>query len=297
MIKVDDLSFSYTERDFLQNINFEVGKGEILGFLGPSGAGKSTLQKILIGMITNYGGSVIVNGVESKRHSNKFYENIGVDFEFPSLYEKLTAIENLKYFGSLYSKKLLSIDELLKSVGLENEANKRVSEYSKGMKSRLNFIKALLHNPDILFLDEPTSGLDPLMQNEFVNLILEEKRRGKTILMSSHIFEEVEKTCNRVGIIKQGKIVSIEDIDTLRKSKHKIYAITFKNIKDIDRFKKENFSIKNINNNVVEVVIQNEINELIACLNNYQIINLDIVNQSLEEIFMHFYGGEVDHVQ
>lgn len=104
MIKVDDLSFSYTDRNFLQNINFEVEKGEILGFLGPSGAGKSTLQKILIGMITNYGGSVIVNGVESKRHSNKFYENIGVDFEFPSLYEKLTAIENLKYFGSLYSK-------------------------------------------------------------------------------------------------------------------------------------------------------------------------------------------------
>lgn len=164
------------------------------------------------------------------------------------------------------------------------------------MKQKVGIVVAFMHDPDILILDEPTSGLDPLMQNEFVNLILEEKKRGKTILMSSHIFEEVEKTCNRIGIIKQGKIVSIEDIDTLRKSKHKIYAITFKNIKDIDSFKKENFSIKNINNNVVEIVIQNEINELIACLNNYQIINLDVVNQSLEEIFMHFYGGEIDNV-
>ncbi|MCF8911505.1 ABC transporter ATP-binding protein [Clostridioides difficile] len=219
MIKVDDLSFSYTDRDFLQNINFEVGKGEILGFLGPSGAGKSTLQKILIGMITNYGGSVIVNGVESKRHSNKFYENIGVDFEFPSLYEKLTAIENLKYFGSLYSKKLLSIDELLKSVGLENEANKRVSEYSKGMKSRLNFIKALLHNPDILFLDEPTSGLAPSNSKVMKDIILSEKSKGKTIILTTHNMLDATELCDRVAFIVNGKISALDTPHNLIMSK------------------------------------------------------------------------------
>ncbi|MFL8576772.1 ABC transporter ATP-binding protein [Clostridioides difficile] len=219
MIKVDDLSFSYTDRDFLQNINFGVGKGEILGFLGPSGAGKSTLQKILIGMITNYGGSVIVNGVESKRHSNKFYENIGVDFEFPSLYEKLTAIENLKYFGSLYSKKLLSIDELLKSVGLENEANKRVSEYSKGMKSRLNFIKALLHNPDILFLDEPTSGLDPSNSKVMKDIILSEKSKGKTIILTTHNMLDATELCDRVAFIVNGKISALDTPHNLIMSK------------------------------------------------------------------------------
>ncbi|AUA37059.1 ABC transporter multidrug-family ATP-binding protein [Clostridioides difficile] len=219
MIKVDDLSFSYTDRNFLQNINFEVEKGEILGFLGPSGAGKSTLQKILIGMITNYGGSVIVNGVESKRHSNKFYENIGVDFEFPSLYEKLTAIENLKYFGSLYSKKLLSIDELLKSVGLENEANKRVSEYSKGMKSRLNFIKALLHNPDILFLDEPTSGLDPSNSKVMKDIILSEKSKGKTIILTTHNMLDATELCDRVAFIVNGKISALDTPHNLIMSK------------------------------------------------------------------------------
>lgn len=219
MIKVDDLSFSYTDRDFLQNINFGVGKGEILGFLGPSGAGKSTLQKILIGMITNYGGSVIVNGVESKRHSNKFYENIGVDFEFPSLYEKLTAIENLKYFGSLYSKKLLSIDELLKSVGLENEANKRVSEYSKGMKSWLNFIKALLHNPDILFLDEPTSGLDPSNSKVMKDIILSEKSKGKTIILTTHNMLDATELCDRVAFIVNGKISALDTPHNLIMSK------------------------------------------------------------------------------
>ncbi|UUV13389.1 ABC transporter ATP-binding protein [Clostridioides difficile] len=219
MIKVDDLSFSYTDKNFLQNINFEVGKGEILGFLGPSGAGKSTLQKILIGMITNYKGSVIVNGVESKRHSNKFYENIGVDFEFPSLYEKLTAIENLKYFGSLYSKKLLSIDELLKSVGLENEANKRVSEYSKGMKSRLNFIKALLHNPDILFLDEPTSGLDPSNSKVMKDIILSEKSKGKTIILTTHNMLDATELCDRVAFIVNGKISALDTPHNLIMSK------------------------------------------------------------------------------
>ncbi|VIG00484.1 ABC transporter multidrug-family ATP-binding protein [Clostridioides difficile] len=219
MIKVDDLSFSYTDKNFLQNINFEVGKGEILGFLGPSGAGKSTLQKILIGMITNYKGSVIVNGVESKRHSNKFYENIGVDFEFPSLYEKLTAIENLKYFGSLYSKKLLSIDKLLKSVGLENEANKRVSEYSKGMKSRLNFIKALLHNPDILFLDEPTSGLDPSNSKVMKDIILSEKSKDKTIILTTHNMLDATELCDRVAFIVNGKISALDTPHNLIMSK------------------------------------------------------------------------------
>ncbi|MFL8799244.1 MULTISPECIES: ABC transporter ATP-binding protein [unclassified Clostridioides] len=219
MIKVDNLSFSYTDRDFLQNINFKVGKGEILGFLGPSGAGKSTLQKILIGMITNYKGSVVVNGIESKKCSNKFYENIGVDFEFPSLYEKLTAIENLKYFGSLYSQKLLPIDELLKSVGLENEGNKKISEYSKGMKSRLNFIKALLHNPDILFLDEPTSGLDPSNSKIMKDIILSEKSKGKTIILTTHNMLDATELCDRVAFIVNGKISALDTPHNLIMSK------------------------------------------------------------------------------
>lgn len=219
MIKVDNVSFSYTDRDFLQNINFNVGKGEILGFLGPSGAGKSTLQKILIGMIPNYKGSVLVNGIESKKCSNKFYENIGVDFEFPSLYEKLTAIENLKYFGSLYSKKLLPIDELLKSVGLENEANKRISQYSKGMKSRLNFIKALLHNPDILFLDEPTSGLDPSNSKVMKGIILSEKSKGKTIILTTHNMLDATELCDRVAFIVNGRISALDTPHNLIMSK------------------------------------------------------------------------------
>ena len=156
MIKVENLYFGYTNEMFIKDISFEVNKGEILGFLGPSGAGKSTLQKILIGMLKNYTGSVWVNNTEVKCHDNRFYESIGIDFEFPTLYEKLTARQNLDFFASLYSQKKRECEALLDAVGLLADADKKVSEFSKGMKSRLNFIKSLIHDPDILFLDEPT---------------------------------------------------------------------------------------------------------------------------------------------
>lgn len=219
MIKVSNLSFSYTEETFIQDINFEVEKGEIFGFLGPSGAGKSTLQKILTGLLKNYRGNSIVDGIESKYYKRNFYENIGVDFEFPSLYEKLTGRENLIFFGSLYSKKLRDIDELLKMVGLQNAGEKKVSDYSKGMKSRLNFIKALLHNPDILFLDEPTSGLDPNNSRDMKNIILEEKSKGKTIILTTHNMVDAAELCDRVAFIVDGSIKALDSPHNLIMSK------------------------------------------------------------------------------
>jgi len=212
MIRVKDLSFSYTKHPFIENISFDVKKGEIFGFLGPSGAGKSTLQKILTGLLTNYQGSVMVNGIEVKNHNNDFYEDIGVDFEFPSLYEKLTARENLRFFASLY-KKRLDANELLQSVGLLQDADKRVAEFSKGMKSRLNFIKALLHDPILLFLDEPTSGLDPSNALRMKDIILEQKSMGKTIVLTTHNMYDATELCDRVAFIVEG---SLKALDTPR---------------------------------------------------------------------------------
>jgi fluoroquinolone transport system ATP-binding protein len=209
MITVNQLQFSYTKVPFIENINFAVNPGEIFGFLGPSGAGKSTLQKILTGLLPGYGGNVVVNGVEVKHHTNEFYENIGVDFEFPSLYEKLTAVENLEFFASLYQKHR-NIPELLASVGLLQDGEKRVSDYSKGMKSRLNFIKALLHDPVLLFLDEPTSGLDPSNARIMKDLILEEKQKGKTIILTTHNMFDATELCDRVAFIADGKIRALD---------------------------------------------------------------------------------------
>ncbi|MGN1164899.1 MAG: ATP-binding cassette domain-containing protein [Lachnospiraceae bacterium] len=219
MIQVNHLSFSYTKKPFIQDVSFSVSEGEIFGFLGPSGAGKSTLQKILLGMLPDYQGSAIVGGTECKKHGSDFYEFIGVDFEFSTMYEKLSAKENLLFFASLYQKKSRSIDELLHMVGLENDADKRVSDYSKGMKSRLNFIKALVHDSKFLFLDEPTSGLDPTNSRLMKDMILEEKSKGKTILLTTHNMQDATELCDRVAFIVGGKIFALDSPHNIIMSK------------------------------------------------------------------------------
>lgn len=210
MIRVSDLSFSYTKNPFLNQLNFEVKKGEIFGFLGPSGAGKSTLQKILTGQIQNYQGSAVVNGIEIKKRTSSFYEEIGVDFEFPSLYEKLSAKENLEFFASLYQNRGKSIEALLDSVHLLKDQQKKVSQFSKGMKSRLNFIKALVNDPKLLFLDEPTSGLDPANSFDMKEIIKAERAKGKTIILTTHNMEDAAQLCDRVAFIVDGEIRALD---------------------------------------------------------------------------------------
>ncbi|MHC1691908.1 MAG: ABC transporter ATP-binding protein [Sphaerochaetaceae bacterium] len=209
MITVENLQFSYTRKPFIQAMAFKVQPGEIFGFLGPSGAGKSTVQKILTGLIPSYRGSVLIDGTEVRNHTGDFYEHIGVDFEFPSLYEKLSARENLRFFASLY-RKSLPLEPLLDSVGLSDEADKKVSSYSKGMKSRLNFIKSLVHEPRLLFLDEPTSGLDPSNARLVKDLILAQKAKGHTILLTTHNMYDATELCDHVAFIVDGTIRALD---------------------------------------------------------------------------------------
>lgn len=219
MIRVQHLSFSYTEKPFISDMSFSVSPGEIFGFLGPSGAGKSTLQKILLGMLPGYRGSAVVDGVECRTVTSRFYESIGVDFEFSTLYDKMTARENLAFFSSLYERKPRPIDALLERVGLERDAEKRVSQYSKGMKSRLNFARALMHDPRLLFLDEPTSGLDPANSRLMKDMILEEKAKGKTILLTTHQMQDAAELCDRVAFIVGGQICALDSPHNLVMSK------------------------------------------------------------------------------
>ena len=210
MITVKNLSFSYSQLPFIENMNFQVRSGEIFGFLGPSGAGKSTLQKILIGMLPKYKGSVSINNNEIRNKSDQFYESIGVDFESPSFYEKFTALENLKFFGSLYDCKLIPVEQLLEMVGLSQHANKKVAGFSKGMKSRLNFARSIIHQPKVLFLDEPTSGLDPSNSQVMKNIILDLKNKGVTIILTTHNMHDATELCDRVAFIVDGNIKAMD---------------------------------------------------------------------------------------
>ena len=223
MISVNDVFFKYpaSKDDTIRGITFDVKCGEIFGFLGPSGAGKSTLQKILTGVSRQYRGSVCVFGAEVKNRASDFYENIGVDFEFPNFYGKFTALENLKYFASLYSvaKNPQAVDPmpLLERVGLHNDANKKVGSFSKGMKMRLGFVRCLLHNPQLLFLDEPTSGLDPANSRILKDMVLEQKAMGKTIILTTHNMHDAEELCDRVAFIVDGTIKAMDTPHVLRK--------------------------------------------------------------------------------
>lgn len=154
MINVRNLQFSYpkSSKEAIKDLSFSIAKGEVFGFLGPSGAGKTTTQRLIIGLLRGYGGSIEIMGKERSKWDYNFYEKIGVAFDFPNLYKKLTARENLKLIGSYYRSAPKDIEGLLVRVGLEWERNKKVEDYSKGMKMRLNFIRAIMHDPDILFL-------------------------------------------------------------------------------------------------------------------------------------------------
>jgi len=212
MIDVNNLSFQYkgSKIDAIQNIDFHIEKGEIFGFLGPSGAGKTTTQKLLIGLLRNYNGQIKILGQERKEWKNDFFEKIGVAFEFPNMYLKLTAKENLSLVQSYYKNDDGDIESLLEKVGLLKDQNKRVSDFSKGMKMRLNFIRALLHDPDLLFLDEPTSGLDPVNAKIIKEMITNLKNKNKTIFLSTHDMNVAQQLCDRIALIDNGQIRVID---------------------------------------------------------------------------------------
>ncbi|MBB6217378.1 fluoroquinolone transport system ATP-binding protein [Anaerosolibacter carboniphilus] len=218
MIEVKDLKFIYpkTKEETLKGISFCIKQGEIFGFLGPSGAGKSTTQKILIGLLKDYSGKVSIMDKEIKEWSRDYYEKIGVSFELPNLYQKLTALENLRLIQSFYSGKTEDPMMLLKMVGLEDKGNLRISQYSKGMKMRLNFVRSLLHKPELIFLDEPTSGLDPVNSKTIKEIILEKKREGKTIFLTTHNMAVADELCDRVAFIVDGEIKLIDSPKELK---------------------------------------------------------------------------------
>ena len=219
VISVEDAYFKYpgAKNDTIRGIGFAVDAGEIIGFLGPSGAGKSTLQKILTGVYRSYRGTVRVFGGEIRNRTGSYYEKIGVDFEFPNFYSKFTALENLNYFSSLYAGKIIDPMELMEKVGLQQDAHKKVGSFSKGMKMRLGFIRCLLHNPQLLFLDEPTSGLDPANARILKDMVLEQKRSGKTVILTTHNMHDAEELCDRVAFIVDGKIEALDTPAALRR--------------------------------------------------------------------------------
>lgn len=212
MIHVDQLQFTYPKspRPAVRGLSFTVESGEIFGFLGPSGAGKSTTQKILTGLLRDYQGQVMVFDRDLRSWGADYYERVGVSFETPNHFLKLTALENLTYFGALYAHPARNMRDLLALVGLEEDGKLLVSQYSKGMKNRLTVARALLHDPELLFLDEPTSGLDPVNARRIKDLIFTQKQASKTVFLTTHNMAVAEELCDRVAFLVDGQIALID---------------------------------------------------------------------------------------
>jgi fluoroquinolone transport system ATP-binding protein len=281
MIKAENLSFTYSKSpaSALKNLNFEIGKGEVFGFLGPSGAGKSTTQKILYKILNNFTGQVWIKNKPLKEWGDEYFEKIGVGFELPNHYLKLTAKENLQLFASFYPvENIKNLDGLFEIFGLADDQNRRVEEFSKGMKMRLNFIRAIMHDPDILFLDEPTTGLDPVNAQKIKQYIIKLKNEGKTIFVTTHDMATADELCDRVSFIVDGEIRLTEKPSVL-KNEHGKHTVKV----ELQNGRMAEFPLEGLGGN-------SEFSEFI-CPN--EILRINTQEATLDEVFIKVTGTKL----
>lgn len=301
MIKLDNVTLTYPSGKGIFDIRFEVKEGTVMGYLGPNGAGKTTTIRALLGFMKADSGSCFVRGNDCWTQSVNIQRLLGYipgEISFP---DGMNGDEFLDFLSEMRGSKDLSKRKDLLDM-LELDPKGRIRKFSKGMKQKLGIVAALMHDPDILVLDEPTSGLDPLMQKRFVELILDEKRKGKTILLSSHIFEEVEKTCDEVIIIKDGRIVMFSDSASLRNSRRKAYQIrTGNNSEAVSLLVSAGFEIEGGRNDaekgVITVYVKGEdVDRFVKTIASFEVVDIDLKTQSLEDVFLSLYARDAERV-
>ncbi len=293
MIEINGLTKDYGDGKGIFNIDLKINKGEVVGFVGTNGAGKTTTIRHLMGFLKADKGSVTVNGLDcwSKSHDvKKIVGYIPGEIAFP---DYNSGTEFLKVQGKLLGVRDMSYSEkIINMLQLDPTAN--LKRMSKGMKQKTAIVAALMADPEVLILDEPTTGLDPLMRAEFIKLIKEEKNKGKTILMSSHMFEEVEETCDRVVLIKDGKIIASKKTNEIKHNENKSYKVEFNNKNDFKKFieeNKDNFELVNLKdeqNQVTVVVHDSNINNFTKTLTNFDIKFFKEIKFTLEKYFKEF---------
>ena len=285
MLRIENLTKYYGNIRGVENLSLELKDGEIFGFIGPNGAGKSTTIKCIMNFINKTSGNIYINDILVEDKNFEYKNLIGYLPSEIHLYDDYTVLEMFKYSSLFYSNKALK-RALELSKRLELETNKKIEDLSLGNLKKVGIVLALMHNPKLLILDEPTSGLDPIIQEEFFNILKEEKKKGTTIFFSSHVLSEIKKVCDRVGIIKEGHLIKVDTISNFNKNNYLNIHIESK---DIEMISKE-LNIDIINNNFI---YQGDINILINKLSKYKIDKLLINEPEIEELFIDYYKEEV----
>lgn len=292
IIEINHLSKSYGKARGIVDVSLSIHEGEIFGFIGPNGAGKSTTIRCILNLIHPDEGNAMIMGMDSQSQSVEILKEVGYLPSEVFYYENMRVKDLLNYSASFYKKDCTAkIKEL--SEYFELNLNQKIDECSYGNKKKVGIIQGLLHSPKLIILDEPTGGLDPLMQKKFFDLIKQENKKGTTILFSSHILSEVQNVCDRVAIIKEGKIVQVEKISALRENSYKKVYLEG-NIKQLI------LDLPGISNvqqdeNTLEFLFQGNINALTKWISSLELRNCQIIEPDLEEIFMHYYQEEKPH--
>ncbi len=287
VIEVDHLTKYYGKARGIIDVSFQVEAGEIFGFIGPNGAGKSTTIRLLLSLIYPTSGSAKIFGRDCIKYGPALRQEIGYLPSEVFYYEHMKVIDLLKYSASFYKKDCTQRLHELAEI-MELNLNRRIEDLSYGNKKKVGIVQGLLHSPRLLFLDEPTAGLDPLIQRKFFNLIREENQRGVTVFFSSHILGEVQRLCNRVGIIKEGRIIEISDIRTLQQNNYKKVRIAANGI-DVADFNIEGVSKLESNHDGVRFFFKGDINTIVRKISQIDLVDVSIEEPTLEEIFMHYY--------
>ncbi|ODA39498.1 ABC transporter ATP-binding protein [Desulfosporosinus sp. BG] len=288
VIEINNLTKYYGNERGIIDVNFNVQEKEIFGFIGPNGAGKSTTIRTLLGLIYPTSGSAKIFGKDSIKEGPEIKKEIGYLPSEVFYYDKMKVIDLLKYSASFYEKDCRQrINDLAEKMDLN--LNKKIDDLSFGNKKKVGIVQGLLHEPKLIILDEPTSGLDPLMQQKFFELLQEENNKGATILFSSHILGEVQRMCNRVAIIKEGKIIQLEKISALQENNYK--KIKLQTTANLDR---NYFNIDGVSNleakqNIISFLFKGNLNSIMKKISEIDLTNVWVEEPDLEEIFLHFY--------
>jgi ABC-2 type transport system ATP-binding protein len=296
IIQTEKLTKYYGSKRGIIDVDLEVKKGEIFGFIGPNGAGKSTTIRILLNLLYPSGGRAEIFGMDVCKRSKEIKRRIGYLPSESNFYDRMHVMEYLQYAARYHQQEC---DDRIKELAenFEVDLKAKITDLSTGNKKKVSILQSLIHHPELLILDEPTNGLDPLIQSRFFEVLRAENSNGTTILFSSHILSEVQKLCKRVAIIKNGRIITVEDIESMRQKNLKKIKIEFDKALNQKWFGLQGVSNITRDENTITFSFSGDINNLIEILNNKRVNDLVIEEPSLEEIFMHYYEGERDGIR